>query len=151
VLTRLRRSNVYDKLNQYEIVRQFVKYAMVGALNVALFLAIFNGLRETGLHIIGAYAAGFFTTNVVSFFLNKRWSFRDERRERVARQYLLFAFLTLVGFGLSSTAFRLLLIPLDDLGRLGENLAALGAIPISVMWNFTSYRLWAFNRRAGSA
>lgn len=151
MLSQLRRSKVYTWLGRHEIVRQFVKYALVGALNLTLFLGIFNGLRSIHVPVLGAYAAGFFTTNVLSFFLNKRWSFRDQRSHSVHRQYFLFAFLTLVGFGLSSTAFRLLLLPLHQFGRLGENAAALGAVPVSVLWNFMSYRRWAFKRRSAAS
>ncbi len=142
----LKTSKVYERLKRYEIVKQFVKYALVGALNVALFFLIFNGLRPvTGLHTIGRYAIGFLITSVLSFFLNKFWSFRDPRRHAVMRQYLHFVSFTLVGLGLNTGVFSLLLIPLHKHGTIGENLAALFALPFSVLWNFTGYRYWVFS------
>jgi putative flippase GtrA len=140
----LKTSRTYERLTRHEIVRQFVKYGVVGILNVALFFAIFNGLRPTDLHTIGRYAIGFLTTSVLSFFLNKHWSFRDPRRHAVIRQYLHFVSFTLVGLGLNTGVFSLLLIPLDQYGALGENAAAFLALPFSVLWNFTGYRYWVF-------
>ncbi len=143
--TSLRTSKVYERLTKHEIVKQFVKYGLVGVLNVALFFAIFNGLRPiTSLHTIGRYAIGFLVTSVISFFLNKHWSFRDPRRHAVVRQYFHFVSFTLVGLGLNTGVFSLLLIPLDHYGAIGENIAALLALPFSVLWNFTGYRYWVF-------
>lgn len=146
MLTQLRRSKVYTRLERHEIVRQFVKYALVGCLNVAISLAIFNGLRTLNVPRLVASTVAFLATSVNGFVLNKTWSFRDSRTHRVTLQYFRFVFFTVVGLGLFTVAFRLLLIPLDDYGRLGENAAFVCALPVSVMWNFTSYRLWTFNR-----
>lgn len=145
MLTGLRRSKVYTRLHRHEIVRQFVKYAMVGAVNTVMFFTLFNVL-DTWIHTVAAYAVAFFSTSVWSFALNKFWSFRDHRTERifVVRQYVLFAVLTLAGLALNTGAFRLALIPLAKYGRLGKNAAALCTSPLSILWNFTAYRRWIF-------
>lgn len=144
MLTQLRQSSVYSRLHRHEVVRQFVKYAIVGCLNVGLYLAIFNLLLLADVHVLAANAIAFSITSVNSFFLNKAWSFRDQRRHAVVRQYFTFVFFTLVGLGLNTGVLSLLLIPLDTYGTIGKNLAALGSVPVSVIWNFTSYRLWTF-------
>lgn len=143
MLNRLRQTKTYARLERYEIAHQFVKYAMVGVLNTAIFLAIFNAL-DFALHTVGAYATAFFVTSVGSFTANKFWSFRDHRTDRVVRQYLRFVIFTLIGLGLNTGAFRLLLIPLEQYGRLGKNAAALATVPLSVIWNFNAYRRWTF-------
>lgn len=142
--TQLRRTKLYESLHRHEIVRQFVKYAMVGVLNVALYLGIFNLLLLTDIHVLGANAIAFTITSVNSFVLNKTWSFRDQRAHAVVRQYFTFVFFTLIGLGLNTGVFSLLLIPLAQYGTLGKNAAALLSVPVSVVWNFTSYRLWTF-------
>ena len=130
---------------------QFVRYAAVGCLNVALFFAIFNALtpeHSSRVRTIAAYATAFAITSVISFALNKLWAFKDNRRERVAHQYALFLFFTLIGLGLQLSVFSLLLLPLHQYGRLGRNAAALPAIPLAVLWNFTAYRRWTFRTAA---
>jgi putative flippase GtrA len=148
VRSQFRRSKTYERLSRHEIVRQFVKYAVVGVLNVAIFLTIFNVLRSMDVPVLGANAIAFVVTSVNSFLLNKFWSFRDHRREAFVRQYLVFVLFTIVGLALNTAVFRLLLIPLAQFDRLGENAAALGALPVSVIWNFTTYRRWTFKPSA---
>lgn len=144
MLTRLRRSNAYARIGRHEVARQFVKYAIVGCINVAIYFAIFNLLLAASVPVLGANAAAFVVSSVNSFALNKVWSFRDPRRDAVVRQYLVFVTFTLVGLALNTGVLSLLLIPLGELGTLGKNLAAVLALPVSVAWNFWSYRTWAF-------
>lgn len=147
MLTQLRQSKTYARLQQHEIIRQFVKYAIVGCLNVALSLGIFNALRLLEVHRLAASTVAFLVTSINGFALNRLWSFRDQRSGRLTRQYLRFVSFTIVGLGLFSIAFRLLLIPLEGFGRIGENAAFLCALPVSVVWNFTAYRRWTFTKR----
>lgn len=135
-----------SRIRQHEALGQFVRYAIVGCLNVALFFGLLNGTRWLGAPIAAAAGVAYLVTNIVSFVLNKRWSFRDTRSDGVMRQYLLFFSFTLVGLILYEAALHLLLIPLGRHGLLGENIAALFAIPVSVLWNFNAYRRWTFNR-----
>jgi putative flippase GtrA len=135
-------------VTEHETVRQFVRYATVGVFNVACFFALFNAFLKVGLHDLASYALAFGATSIVSFVLNKRWAFRDVRRGSVMRQYFLFLFFTAVGLGLNTTLFYLFLIPLRAHGTLGKNFAAMSAIPFSVAWNFTAYRLWTFKTHA---
>ena len=150
-------SNLRDlalRVRHHEITGQFLRYAAIGVLNVLLFFAIFNLLtpsRATRARTVLAYAAAFMITSVFSFALNKTWAFRDTRRQRIAHQYALFLVLTLVGLGMQTGVFALLLIPLHQHGRLGRNAAALPGIPLSVLWNFTAYRRWTFNAVTAAA
>lgn len=144
MLERARATTLYGRLAEYPAFLQFVRYAMVGVLNVALFLGIFNLLLWAGAHTIAANAVAFFLTSLNSFALNKLWAFKDPRRQAVLRQYLVFVGFTMVGLGINTGVLYLLLIPLEPYGTLGKNAAALGAIPFSVAWNFLTYRRWTF-------
>jgi putative flippase GtrA len=145
VLTQFRSSKTYERVTRHLVVHQFVKYAMVGVLNVCVHVGIFNLLAFAGLATLAANAIAFFFASINSFFWNKRWAFRDERREAVVRQYFVFLSFTLVGLGLHTGTFSLLLIPLHQHGTLGKNAALLLALPVSVIWNFTCYKLWTFS------
>jgi len=140
-------SVAFQRLRRHEVTGQFIRYAVIGCANVILFFAIFNALtpaHPSRIRTVISYASAFLITSVFSFFLNKRWAFRDERRERIAHQYALFLFVTLIGLGFQTSVFALLLIPLHTHGRLGRNIAAVPGVPISVLWNFTAYRRWTF-------
>lgn len=132
-------------LTRHEAFGQFVRYAIIGCLNVVTFFTIFNLLLWAGVHTLVANAIAFFLTSIGSFLLNKAWAFKDRARQAVFRQYLVFVSFTLVGLALNTGVLTLLLIPLSRYGTLGKNLAALGALPVSVVWNFTTYRRWTFS------
>jgi putative flippase GtrA len=140
----MRVQNAYRRYRDHGLVGQFVRYAVVGAFNLIAFLALFNLLHLAGLHPIAAYVTAFVPVNVMAFFLNKRWAFRDTRTHAVHLQYLRFAFFTLMALGLNTGAFALFLIPLGRYGTIGRNMAALAPLPLSVAWSFTTYRLWTF-------
>jgi putative flippase GtrA len=144
VLTQFRSSKTYERVTRHEVVHQFVKYAMVGIINVCVHVGIFNLLVLAGVPTLVANALAFFVASINSFIWNKRWAFRDGRRNAVIRQYLIFLFFTIVGLALHTGAFSLLLIPLDPHGTIGKNVALLLALPVSVIWNFTCYKLWTF-------
>ena len=151
MLTQIRSSKLYRRAREHEVLGQFVRYAMVGVLNVTIYFLLFNIFLHIGLHPIAANAAAFFLTNFVSFFLQKRFAFRDDRRTSMVKQYLVFLFMTLIGLAIQTSAFTLFHIPLRHHGTLGSNLAALCALPFSVVWNFTAYRLWTFKPAGATA
>jgi putative flippase GtrA len=151
VLNQIRSSKVYVRLTRHEALGQFARYAIVGVLNVGVHLLIFNVLLLTGLHTLGANAIAFCFATVNSFFLNKVWAFRDARRDAIFKQYLVFFFFTLVGLGLHTSLFALLLIPLRPHGAIGKNVALVSALPVSVIWNFTCYKLWTFRPHQAAA
>lgn len=151
MLNRARSTRLYARLSGYPALHQFVRYALVGVLNVVVYLGIFNVLRVVDAHPNLAAAVAFFVTSIQSFTLNKLWAFRDPRREALMRQYLVFVFFTLVGLAINQAAFTVLLLPLRRFGRLGENAALIGALPFSVIWNFFSYRRWTFKPGAHAA
>lgn len=144
VLDRARSSRLYARLSRRPALHQFVRFATVGVLNVVLYFSIFNLLLWLGLHTLASNAVAFLVSSVNSFTLNKLWAFKDPRREAIVRQYFVFVFFTLVGLAINSGVLWLLLIPLATYGTIGKNLAALGALPFSVAWNFTAYRRWTF-------
>jgi putative flippase GtrA len=133
------------RLRRHEMTGQFVRYATIGCMNVAMFLVLFNVLLFAGLPVLGANAVAFLVTSVNSFTWNKLWAFRDPRTDAVVRQYLVFVGFTLIGLGLNSGVLYLLLIPLEPYGRIGSNVAAILALPVSIVWNFTAYRRWIFS------
>jgi putative flippase GtrA len=135
-------SNVRD-LARRPVVGQFVRYAMVGAANLSVYLAILNGLRALGTPFAGALAVAFVASSVQGFLLNKHWTFKD-RRDKAVRQYAKFLVFTAIGLGISEGLSHLLLVELSRFGRVGENISALGPLPVTVLWNFTAYRLWTF-------
>lgn len=142
-------ARVYAHARRKPVVGQFARFAAVGSLNAALFFGSYNLLLHFGWPTPGAYALAFFLGSVNSFLMNKYFTFRDRRRG-LTRQYAVFVLLTLGGLVLSEAALLAVLGPLESLGRLGKNVAALAVAPVGVLWNFTAYRRWTFKPHASN-
>ncbi|HVE92711.1 MAG TPA: GtrA family protein [Actinomycetota bacterium] len=152
MLTRARSSGLYVRASRYPIIGQFIKYAMVGALNVAVGLSIFNLLRLVDVHPNIALTVAFTVTSIQSYALNKKWSFKDQGRHGITKGYLLFVSFTLVGFAIQQIGFTVSYkLLLHRYGKLGENLAILSVTPFSVLWNFLAYRRWTFGAARNEA
>lgn len=90
-------------INNKEITSQFKKmfrYGMVGLLGTALHFASVIFLVEKAFldPVIGS-GLGFILVLVVSFFLNRSWTFRSNNRS--PRQFLIYTFVSLIGLGLN--------------------------------------------------
>ena len=83
--------------------RQFIKYLLVGALVVAVNLSVLYALTEF-VHIFYLLSAvcAFAVSFVVSFILQKYWTFRDSSRKSVHRQAALYLFVQLVNLSLNT-------------------------------------------------
>jgi len=130
---------LHKRVREHEATGQFVRYGLIGCLNFAITLAVFTALG----HSIPASAVAFVVSATLSFFLNKKWAFKDTGTD-VVRQYVLFAAFTCVGLVLFTGTEWLLRIPLKPYGVMGHYIALVGAVPVAVIWNFTAYRRWTF-------
>lgn len=128
-------------------LRQFVKFAIVGAGNTALDWLVFYVLLSTPLGTMGqlgkqlAKAGSFVLSATSSYIFNRTWTFRSTERN-VAVQVGKFLLVALVGLSMNNAVFyavtapRLLAWP--DL--VGLVLATLSAM----LWNFFANKFWTF-------
>jgi putative flippase GtrA len=164
----------WSRLARSPLLRQFVKFCLVGTTSTAIDLGIFALLLHYGMPVRVGQAlqavlpgplAGFllgwkfplFLTNGLSFILavtngffwNRRWTFRAVDPTLARRQYASFFAVNVVGFLLNSTILLLLAHALPTLGVPPQKAALMGklaAIPIVAFWNFTASKFWAFAR-----
>ncbi len=125
------------------MVAQFIRYAIVGAVNTVLDFGIYAGLTR-GFefwkhHYLLANGTSFIIIVTWSFFLNKCWTFRN-REARHASQYLKFLIITLMGMGIAESVLYLGV----EIFSAHDVVAKILATPLVVVWNFFAYRFWAF-------
>jgi putative flippase GtrA len=58
------------------VVRQFVKYGIVGASNTILTFVIYTVGVKLGVHYLFALLIGYLVGSLNSYVLNRRWTFR---------------------------------------------------------------------------
>lgn len=153
-------------------VRQFVKFAIVGASNSAINFGLSNLLHlKLGWPLIPALTVAFFVSVLNGFFWNRHWTFKAARGKPVHTQSLQFLLVNIVGWLLNTSIVVLIVAGVKSHGQalLGNpeelshivnamltntgkheygpllfNGALLAATGVVVFWNFFANRLWTF-------
>jgi len=122
------------------MIRQAVRFAMVGAVNTAVDVSLFAFFFYVmAWPLLLANAGGFIVAVCVSYFLNKTWTFADSSQGREAfRRGFAFVLVALGGLALGSLAIWLAAQVLAPI------LAKLASIGVTFAWNFTVSRRWVF-------
>ena len=154
------------KGNKRELLLQIVKFTAVGIVNTAITLALIrllNWLLGSGdFWAQVAYAIGYVVGVVFSYFINRRWTFQSNTKKPL-REFLLFAFVNAISWGLSQLTLYLLLTyagitdawiagwcPAFLLGLLSrEFLCEILAMPSAFVVNFVGSRLLVFRKAKG--
>ncbi|OLF70991.1 hypothetical protein AWH62_13025 [Maricaulis sp. W15] len=76
--------NKFPKLIYAIIERPAVRYLIVGGSTNLALLALYAGLTALGVHEVTASSIGYSTGIVVTYILNKGWSFRDKSTHHTA-------------------------------------------------------------------
>lgn len=121
--------------------RQISAFAGVGVIAALVHYGLLIGLVElAGWAAVPATLLGYVGGGVVSYWLNRRLTYRSERPHDEAGWR--FAVVAAVGFGLTWVCMALLH------GRLGlQYLLAQVATTLVVMaWSFVAHKLWTFGR-----
>ena len=130
---------------------QMAKFAQVGVLNTAIDFGILNLLIfvtgiTSGLSIIPLNAVSFSVAIINSFFWNEKWVFKAKKEAN----FITFVIVTLIGLAINSGivyAITTFVPPtFVDSQTLWANLAKVLATGISLIWNFTGYRLVVFKK-----
>ena len=129
-----------------DIVPQFLRYASVGVAAFVVHYATLIGLVET--HTLSpdlAALGGFITGGIVSYILNRRFTFDSDHSHAVAGPR--FAITAAVGFVLT----YLLMHGMTE--RLGIHylIAQLITTGIVLIWTFLGNRFWTFRDPAPGA
>jgi putative flippase GtrA len=87
-----------------------------------------------------AQVLSFLAAVAVSYLLNKRWTFRDQRRPLLSRQLIQFLLVSTVGVVLSTVTLALLV----RYGQLSDLVAKVIVVLIVLFWNFFANKHWTF-------
>lgn len=133
------------------ILFQFAKFALVGFLNTSIDFGILNLLilftgftKGTGIGLINA--PSFLAAILNSYFWNKKWVFRDSHKGN----FFVFVAITLIGLLINTSivvAITTFIPPIIvDSPIIWANIAKALATALSMVWNFTGYRLVVFKK-----
>ncbi len=140
------------------LVRELVKFGVVGAVAFVVDLGVFNllryGLRPFGLGEGGPLEAKPLSAKVVSVIAattvawlgNRLWTFRHRRRASAPRELVLFFVVNGVGLAIALACLGFSHYVLDLRSPLADNISANGVgLVLGTLFRFWAYRRYVFN------
>jgi putative flippase GtrA len=145
-------------LERYPLIQQFLKFALIGAMNTLVDLGILNILITLSGHADGIYFTVFKTISftgavALSYNLNKRWTFRDTSEEDRAKKFTQFLTISLIGAVINVSTASLVVNYVEPMmqisfltKQLWANIGALAGTGIGLIWNFAGYKFIVFKK-----
>lgn len=126
-------------------LQKFIRFCLVGATNAAIDIGLFNILLSLKLNPYLAGSLSFVVAATNGYILNRAWTFKEQKSQRVARQYFFFLFISTIGLGFNNLILYLTLQHLDlDNPVLTANIGKILAVGIVVFWNYSMNRFFVF-------
>ncbi len=129
--------------------KRFIKYAVVGSASFFADIVILNALSLLTGHNKGFFAAGFSTVsflfaNVNSYFLNKKWTFKENNQNA---KYKTFLKISAIGVAVNISIVYFLTIHISqnfvsDLVWL--NICKIIATMLVAIFNYIGYKKFVF-------
>jgi len=131
--------------DRFPLVRQLTSYGLVGGVAALADYALMIGLREgVGLATVPSALAGYTLGSIVSYTLNRAFTFDSTRSHRSAT--LRFAIICILGFTLTGLGMELFANRL----HIPYVLARVQTTALVFLFNFSCHRLWTFrDQRTG--
>jgi len=138
------------------IIFQFAKFVTVGLANTAVDFGVLNFLMWTtgiysGKNIVLLNSVSFLISVTHSYIWNKLWTFRARGKADVAKQFLQFLIVSIIGTLLNSGIVYIITTWLSPVAGLSSvswaNAAKLLATGVSLVWNFVGYKFIVFKKK----
>jgi len=129
------------------VIHEIAKFGVVGAVNYALDVSIFNLLvvGPLGDKPISAKTISTVIAATSSYFMNRHWTWKHRARTSVRREYSLFLLLSLVALGitLGCLAFGEYVLHQDSLlaRNFWGNIVGVG---VAMVFRFRAFKRWVF-------
>jgi Predicted membrane protein len=126
-----------------------IRFGLIGILNTTSDFAILNVLVILfGMPIVVANTISTGICMLMSFFLNKKWTFKSTGKNYI-REIILFLVFTIIGMWIIGNGIIALLVPLMPNGWMEivrVNLPKLIATGASLVWNYITYKFFVFKK-----
>jgi len=129
-----------------------LRFLVVGGIGFVITMVINYGLKLFVIpqHPVTALAVGTIVATVVSYVLNKKWSFDDRGDRHTAYEMLLFVIVSVIGIGLNSAPLYLSRYGLDlevpNVTRTHQEIADFVSGPVIGTMIAMVFRYWAMNK-----
>lgn len=137
----------YEPLLSYAL-----KFGIVGLVGYAIDVGIFNALRLGVLgdgHFfqgpIGAKIASVTVSTLATWFGNRYWTFRENRRQNFALELFEFSAIAVIGMGISLFCLYISHYVLGYTSLLADNISTnVVGLVLATAFRFLLYRFWVY-------
>ena len=129
-----------------------LRFLVVGGIGFVITMVINYGLKLFVIpqHPVTALAIGIIVATVVSYWMNKKWSFDDRGERHTAHEMLLFVVVSAIGVGLNSAPLYLSRygfgLEVPNVSRTTMEVADFVSGPIIGTLIAMVFRYWAMNK-----
>jgi putative flippase GtrA len=135
------------------LTRDFLRFGAVGLIGVVVDVGLFNLLRfdpwEAGTALnepLGAKIVSVTIAVIVTWFGNRYWAFRRDRRSDFVKEFAEFAIVAVAGLGISLACLYVSHYVWGFQTILADNIATnVVGLALSTAFRFFAYRYWVFN------
>ena len=122
------------------MLKQFIKFSLVGLLNTAIHYGIFISLYDfLGVYHLFASGIGFCFAMTNSYVINKRWTFQS-RGSDVRGEFVRFFIVNLISLSINLGSMAVLV----ELFLIHPPVAQFVTIGLTLAVNFLGNRFWTF-------
>jgi len=129
---------IYHICNRYKSVIKFIFAGGTAGVTDLVLLFLFHGVFKWGL--VFSTSAAFILSFLISFTLQKFWTFRNYRQDRVVRQFFIYILNAFIGLNLNGLLMHILVNKYAVWYLLAQIIVNL-AIGV---WNFIVYKFLVF-------
>lgn len=130
-----------------EGAEQLIKLALIGFVNTAVYFAMLNLLRSLSVSLIWRTTVSFAVATLVSYLLNRRWTFKLEGGMMGPwRETVSFFAVNVIAWGITVAIVKAADVMFGPLSRLAENMVNLAAGILILLPKLASYRDLVFRR-----
>jgi putative flippase GtrA len=129
-----------------ESFQQLVKLTIIGVVNTVVDFALFNLFRVQGVSLVPSLILAFTLATLVSYVLNRLWTFKIKHGKGLTRESLAFLLVNAVALAVTVGLVQVADVVWGPLSRFGENVAKLVAGGIVTFPKLAGFRDLVFKR-----
>ena len=133
-----------------KLVREALKFGIVGGINTVINFVVFNALALTIFHngqLKANVVATVFAT-FTSYFMNRHWTYRDRPKSAIRRETSLFVLFNATGLVIELGVLGIAKYGLDMHGLLWLNVFKFLGLGLATIFRFYTYRTFVFRPAA---
>lgn len=129
------------------LVHEMAKFGAVGALNYVIDVGLFNLLVLGPLphEPLAAKAISTAVSVTTSYVMNRRWTFAHRASTGLAREYAMFAVLSVIGVAITLGCLGFSEYVLHEHSLLARNISGnVVGVGLAMIFRFWSFKRWVF-------